>query len=103
METQQRSREVCYTVNVPEQRTRCYNVTVYDDIIEQVAENYSVCVPVQSTRCVNVRVCRQVPVQIQVPVCCYGDAAVSTGVIHGGEVISDGAVIETGAGCTNCN
>ena len=42
--------EVNYTVCVPEQRTRTYNVTVYDNVSEQVPENYTVCVPVQSMR-----------------------------------------------------
>ena len=72
METQQRSREVCYTVCVPQQRTRTYNVTVYDCVTEQVPENYTVCVPVQSMKEVQVQVCRQVPVEIQVPVCGAG-------------------------------
>jgi hypothetical protein len=108
METQQRSRQVNYTVNVPETRTRSYNVTLYDNVTEQVPENYTVCVPVQTMRAVQVRVCRQVPTTVSVPV--YGGGAIiDSGASYGGGVISEGAVIgggapmATGAGCVNCN
>jgi hypothetical protein len=94
MESQQRTRTVPYTVNVPQTRTRSYNVTVYDNVTEQVPESYSVCVPVQSMKAVQVQVCKQVPSTVQVPV--YS-APASSGVIMdsgasygGGEVISGG-------------
>ena len=67
METEERSREVSYTVCVPEERTRSYDVTVYDNVTEQVSESYTVCVPVKSTKEINVRVCHKVPVTVD---CC---------------------------------
>ena len=117
------TRNVNYTVNVPETRTRNYNVTVYDTVTEQVPETYTVCVPVQSEKAVQVLVCKQVPVTINVPVYSYPSASMDSGASYGGEVMMDsgagcincggsvvgeGAIMEpapmaTGAGCTNCN
>lgn len=67
METEDRSREVSYTVCVPEERTHSYDVTVYDNVTEEVTESYTVCVPVKSTRKVQVKVCHKVPVTVD---CC---------------------------------
>ena len=67
METQERSREVSYTICVPEERIRSYDVTVYDNVTEQVSETYTVCVPVQSTKEITVQVCQKVPVTVD---CC---------------------------------
>ena len=67
METESRTREVSYTVCVPQERTRTYNVTTYDCVTEQVPETYTVCVPVQTMKEVQVQVCQQVPVTVD---CC---------------------------------
>ena len=56
-----------YTVCNPEERTSSYNVTVYDDVTEEVSDSYTVCVPVKSTKEIKVRVCHKVPVTID---CC---------------------------------
>ena len=93
-------------------RTRNYNVTVYDTVTEQVPETYNVCVPVQTERAVQVRVCKQVPVTVNVPVYSYPSASMGGEVMmdggsYGGGVVGEGVIMEsapmaTGAGCTNC-
>jgi hypothetical protein len=67
METEERSREVSYTVCVPEERKCSYDVTVYDNVTEEVTESYTVCVPVKSTKQIKVKVCHKVPVTVD---CC---------------------------------
>jgi YTV len=67
---EQRSREVAYTVCVPEQRTRTRNVTTYKTISEQKTQKYTVMVPRTVQKEITVTVCKMVPQQVtcQVPV-----------------------------------
>ena len=58
-----------YTVCVPEERTRTYSVTRYEQQPEQKTVTYSVCVPQTYTEEVPVRVCHMVAKQIEVPAC----------------------------------
>tara|TARA_B100001939_G_C16483134_1_gene422181 strand:+ start:87 stop:362 length:276 start_codon:yes stop_codon:yes gene_type:complete len=67
METEERTREVSYTVCVPEERTCSYDVTVYDEVTEEVSETYTVCVPVKSMKEIKVRVCKCIPITVD---CC---------------------------------
>jgi hypothetical protein len=80
---------------------------VYDTVTEQVAENYSVCVPVTTMQEVSVQVCKQVPTTVQVPVysapaaVSYESAPMS---YESAPMSYESApVMQTGAGCTNCN
>jgi hypothetical protein len=68
---------------------------------------------VQSEKAVQVRVCKQVPVTVNVPVYSGASSMMFSGASYGGEVIMDGGVVgqgvimesapmATGAGCTNC-
>lgn len=68
VESQEKTREVLYTVSVPEERTRNCEVTVYDTVIEEVPEEYTVCVPVTTMKPVQVRVCK--PVTVEIPCGC---------------------------------
>ena len=67
MVSEQREREVPYTVCVPEERTRTYNVTRYENQPETRTVTYSVCVPETYTEEVPVRVCHMVAKQVEVP------------------------------------
>ncbi len=56
-----RTKEVTYSVKVPQPRTRIYTVTRYDRVPEEKIENYTVRVPVQIVKDVKVQVCKMVP------------------------------------------
>jgi hypothetical protein len=66
---EQQSRDVNYTVCVPEERTRTYTVTRYEQQPEQKTVTETVCVPRTYTEEVPVRVCHMVARQIEVPAC----------------------------------
>jgi hypothetical protein len=71
-----KSKEVTYTVCVPQTRTETFNVTTYKSVPEQRTVTYNVCVPEVVEREVDVTVCKMVPKTIQVPVhrgcgCCW--------------------------------
>ena len=72
-----RSKEVCYTVMVPQQRTANYCVTMYDNVCETKTQSYTVCVPKCVTKQVAVKVCRTVNVEVPVDACsgCTSDAS----------------------------
>jgi hypothetical protein len=89
------TREVPYTVCVPQPRTETYNVTICRTVPEERTVNYTVMVPQQVERQVQVRVCNMVPrtITCQVPVynhCNYnqggygGGCQVGGGCYHGG-------------------
>ncbi len=68
------TRDVTYTVCVPEQRTRTCNVTTYKTVTEPQTQQYTVMVPHTEQREVTVMVCHMVPKQVTcvVPVCGCG-------------------------------
>ena len=84
-------------MNVPQTRTRSYNVTVYDTVNQQVPESYSVCVPVQSSKTVQVQVCKQVPSTVSVPVYSAPAAVNYDSGTSYDSGYSEGAVIDNGA------
>jgi hypothetical protein len=59
--TETQSREVQYTVCVPQTRSETYDVTTYRCVPEEQVVNYTVMVPRKVERQVQVRVCRMVP------------------------------------------
>jgi hypothetical protein len=63
------SKEVSYTVMVPQQKEETYSVTVYDTVAEEKTETYTVCVPRHVTKEVAVTVCRMVAVEEPVVSC----------------------------------
>jgi hypothetical protein len=63
------SREVPYTVCVPEQRSKTVQLTRYNSVPEQKTVTVNVCVPEQVTEQVPVRVCHMVEKVIEVPAC----------------------------------
>jgi hypothetical protein len=71
-ETEVVTKEVPYTVCVPQQKTWTETVTTYQQVPEEVTRTVTVCVPVQVEKEVQVNVCHMVPKTIQVPVhsCC---------------------------------
>lgn len=65
------SREVTYTVCVPEQRSRTVNVTTYKTIAEPQTQRYTVMVPRTVQREVTVMVCQMIPQQVTCTVPVY--------------------------------
>jgi hypothetical protein len=66
------SRDVTYTVCVPEQRTRTCNVTTYRTVSEPQTQRYTVMVPHTVQQEVTVMVCHMVPQQVTCTVPVYG-------------------------------
>jgi hypothetical protein len=82
METQ--TREVPYTVCIPQTRTQTVNVTVCRTVPEERTVNYTVMVPQQVEKQIQVKVCHMVPKTIHCRVPVYNQCAYSTGCGHGG-------------------
>jgi hypothetical protein len=59
--TEKKTKEVSFTYNVPETRTEPFTSTRYDQVPEDVVEQYAVKVPVTVMKEVDVQVCRMVP------------------------------------------
>ena len=59
--TEQRTKEVSYTYNVPEYTTEAYEVTRNDRVCEEQVEEYTVCVPHVVAKEQQVQVCKMVP------------------------------------------
>ncbi len=70
--TEKRTKDISFTVQVPEVQAEPYTTTRYEQIAEDVVEEYTIKVPVPSYREVQVQVCKMVPklvpVTIQQPV-----------------------------------
>ena len=56
-----KTKDVTYTVNVPEYSMEPYEVTRYDRVAAQEVEEYTVTVPYCDTELVDVQVCKMVP------------------------------------------
>jgi hypothetical protein len=67
MVSEERTRDVQYTVCVPQQQTRTFNVTEYRRVAEQKTVQDTVMVPYTEQREVEVRVCKMVPQTVMVP------------------------------------
>jgi hypothetical protein len=67
METEQKQREVQYTVCKPEERTRTYKVCRMECQPEKKTVTYTVCVPHTVSEEVDVKVCRMVKKEVEVP------------------------------------
>lgn len=59
--TEKRTKDVTFTVNVPEYQAEEYTTIRYDQVAEDVVEEYTVRVPVPSYREIQVQVCKLVP------------------------------------------
>jgi hypothetical protein len=71
-ENQEQSRDVTYTVNVPQTQTKTFDVTSYKTVAEEKTETYRVRVPHPVQKEVDVRVCKMVPQTVTVPIGGYG-------------------------------
>jgi hypothetical protein len=80
---EKQSREVTYTVCVPEQRSQVRNVTTYRTVSEQQAQKYTVMVPRTVQREVVVTVCHMVPQQVTCTVPVLAPAYGCGGHFHG--------------------
>ena len=72
-QTEQRSREVQFCVNVPQKRTWTEQVTNYRNVPEEKTEQYTVMVPHEVEREVCVQVCHMVAKEVPVQTCCSCD------------------------------
>ncbi|MCC9643502.1 ferredoxin [Rhodopirellula sp. JC740] len=63
--TEERTKEVSFTYNVPEYTVEPYTTTRYDQVAEQVIEEYTVDVPVTVTKEKQVQVCKMVPTLVE--------------------------------------
>ena len=79
--TEKKSKEVSYTYNVPEQVVEPYQTTRYEQVAEEVVEEYTVQVQVPSMKEVQVQVCKMVPklVPYTFTPCCEASAGGATG------------------------
>jgi len=71
-----RTRDIEYTVCVPQTRTRTDQVTTYKNVSSEKVESYTVMVPHEVEKEVQVRVCKMVPQQVSAQGC--GDRAPSS-------------------------
>ncbi len=69
---EKKSRDVTYTVCVPQEKTETYQVTTYKMVPEERTVDYTVCVPHQVQKEVEVTVCKMVPQKVTVPACSSG-------------------------------
>lgn len=87
--TEDRTKEVSYTVNIPETKVEPFTRTKYETVQEELSEEYTVRVPVTVYKDVQVQVSRMVPKLVPVTIYpCSGNNSGQSNV-HGG-------------GCTNC-
>ena len=80
--TEKKSKEVSYTYNVPEQVVEPYQTTRYEQVAEEVVEEYTVQVQVPSMKEVQVQVCKMVPKLVPYtfnPCCAASAGATLTG------------------------
>ena len=69
MVAEQCTKEVQYTVCVPQTVTKTHQVTVCNRVPYEKEVTYTVCVPQQVTKEVDVRVCKMVQQTVMVPAC----------------------------------
>lgn len=87
--TENRTKEVSYTVNIPETKVEPFTRTKYETVQEELSEAYTVRVPVTVYKDVQVQVSRMVPKLVPVTIYpCSGNMS-GQSTVHGG-------------GCTNC-
>lgn len=81
MKSEQRTKEVTFTVNVPEVVVEPYTTTRYDQVAEDVVEEYTVPVTVPTMKEVQVQVCRMVPrlVPVTIDPCAQGQGTGANG------------------------
>jgi hypothetical protein len=78
------TREVNYTVCVPQERTRNYTVTRYECQPEEKTQTYTVRVPHTVTEEVPVTVCKMVCQEVEVPAGDCGNGGHGHGRLFGG-------------------
>jgi hypothetical protein len=70
------TKEVSYTVMVPQEKEETYTVCSYECVPEEKTQTYTVCVPHQVTKQVPVKVCKMVAVEVSADSCgSCGDAS----------------------------
>jgi hypothetical protein len=97
--TDKRTKEVSYTYQIPEQVVEPYSSTRYDQVAEQVVEEYSVQVQVPTMREVQIQVCRMVPKLVPYTYNPCAEAAVSSGTMSISSGASAGGCGAVGGGC----
>ena len=90
------TREVPYTVQVPETKQETYNVTTYRSVPVTSTQDYNVSVPYTEQEEYTVQTCVSVPQTVQVPVITSASGAVSS--IDGGGAGGGGVIINGGGG-----
>lgn len=79
---EKRTKEVSYTVQIPEVQAEPYNSVRFEQVAEDVVEEYSIKVPVQSYREVQVQVAKMVPKLVPVTIQTAAPASVCTTTSH---------------------
>ena len=76
-ETQTKTKEISYTVNVPEYTTETYTVTRHDCVVDEKIEEYTIKVPVPVVKLVDVQVCKMVPQLVEEKFSCASSSTQS--------------------------
>ena len=101
--TEERTKEVSFTYNVPEYTVEPYTTTRYDQVAEQVVEEYTVSVPVTVTKEKKVQVCKMVPTLVEESFTPCAEPAAIDGYQSAPAINVGPSVIMGGSGASGCS
>jgi hypothetical protein len=102
--TEKKTKEISFTFNVPETTTTPVQTTRYEQVAEEVVEEYTVAVQVPTMKEVQVQVCKMVPklVPYTYSPCSTASTSTQSGSTSCGSVATEGAQTG-GCGCANAS